>query len=253
MGATDFLLKDGFSNPFADVEISPVMVAGETIPSKIAVRVKQDDGIFSNKPYIMSSDYRLIKNDIVHQALLDIMSRHGGEWTALKTMWDARRYAMFFISREAIAGSDLRVGILGRNSYDGSCIFSIEIFACHMACTNQYHDRNRFGYFAIRHTGKLDFDFDDALKNISAGAKNVVAIMPKLDGMKAVQIGVPDITHAVQNLPSFPTSKWGSVLNKLEDMSVFSFFQAMTNVATHEMAGFNALSVNEDVVKFFLR
>ena len=183
--------KQTFGNPFADVQIDKIEIAGETINSKMAVRVKSDDGSWSNTPAILSSDYKLINNAVARDVSSDIMSRSGHDWKELKTVWDGRKYVSFHITTNPLAQIDgpgashpLHMGLMVRNSYDGSGVFGLEVYACNLHCTNQYIDRNRFGYFAIRHDSANDFNVQDALQNVSQGIQNVIAVGPHLARMR---------------------------------------------------------------------
>jgi len=255
-----------FSDPFTAVDIQPVQVAGENIATKLAVRVKADDGTWSRTPTVVSSGYNLIQNTLVKDVGDDIMSRSGHQWAALKQHWDGKRFISMWITNNPIAQVDgaqthsarshpIHLGLMLRNAYDGSGVFGVEIFACNVACTNQYHDRNRFGYFAVRHIGQNTFDIDDALANLSTGAQNVIGIAPRLNQLRSTPLEVKHIMDARKNT-QIPSSKWADVLDQLskeEDGGVlYGLYQALTFVATHEVGGLNSISVGESVSKHLL-
>ena len=253
--------KQEYSNPWADVEITPVQIAGEDIASKMAVRVKDDAGAWSKVPSSVSSDYKLIRNDIARDLGDDIMSRSGMAWKPLRTIWDGKRLAAYHITSEPVAsaeggitaGHPIHVGMMIRNSYDGSGVFGLEIFACNMICTNQYIDRNRFGYFAIRHDNAADFDVSDAVANLSRGVENVLAVAPVLTEMRRRPLALEHVLQARKET-EVPKSMWGAVLAQLalEEATVFGLYQALTFVASHEVGGFNSIRVGESVSRFAL-
>lgn len=250
-----------FSDPFSEVETQPLQINGQEITSKIAVRVKDDEGNWSNTPAILSSDYKLLKNSVARDVASDIMSRSGMQWKELKTLWDGKKYCQYYITEEnvadisggEIATHPLKVGIMSRNAYDGSGVFGFEVFACNVVCTNQYHDRNRFGYFAIRHDNK-EFNIQDALDNLSRGVSNVIAAAPLWSKMRAEPLRIEHIIAAKKET-TIPKSMWCDVLDQLalESATVFGLYQALTFVASHNVQGFNAISVGESISKLLLK
>jgi hypothetical protein len=251
-------VRQQFTNPFSDVQIDQVQVAGESIASKIAVRVKADDGTWSITPAILSSDYKLINNAVARDVSSDIMSRSGHEWQELKTMWDGKKYVAFHITKTPLAQLEgnshpIHMGLMVRNSYDGSGVFGLELYACNMHCTNQYHDRNRFGYFAIRHDSAKEFDVQDALQNLSVGAQNVIAVGPHLAKMRALPLEMKHLLDAKKNV-KLPVSYWGDVLDRLalEESTMFGLYQAFTWIASHDMTGINSISVGESISQHLL-
>lgn len=254
------VVKQQYSNPFASVQIDPITILGETVSSKIAVRVQSDDGSWSETPAILSSDYKLIKNEVARDISSDIMSRSGYRWKELKTVWDGKKYVAFHITEQSLVNvgggnSDhpLHLGAMVKNSYDGSGVFGIELYACNIVCTNQYHDRNRFGYFSIRHDSAKDFDVQDALENLSRGADKIIAVAPVLKQLRATPLTIGHILSARKNI-KLPVSYWGDFLSQLdkEEPTVFGMFQAFTYLASHEMTGLNAIPVGESISKHIL-
>lgn len=251
-------VRQEFTNPFADVETSPVTVAGEEIASKVAVRVKADDGAWSRTPAIMSADYRLLHNNIARDVGADIMSRSGMAWRNLKTMWDGRRFTDFFISENRVVelenGHKVAIGLMLRNSYDGSCVFGLELFMCNMVCTNQYHDRNRFGFYAIRHDSARKFDVQDALENLASGVERSIAFAPSINALQKKPLTTTAIIEA-HKAETIPESMWGKAIGQLanEPGTMFGLLQALTFVVSHEMRGFNSITVGENVMHHFFQ
>jgi hypothetical protein len=255
-------LTQKYTNPFADVEISPVQIGGQDISSKIAVRVKDDDGNWSITPAILSSDYKLIQNSIAKDVSADIMSRSGLQWSELKTLWDGKKFCQYHITNDPIveinggneSSHPIKVGLMVRNSYDGSGVFGLEVFACNVVCANQYHDRNRFGYFAIRHDNMKEFELQDALQNLSTGVQNVIAAAPIFNRMRETPLTVEHLIETKKKT-TIPKSMWCDVIEQLalESRTVFGLYQALTFVASHNVQGFNAIGVGESISKVLLK
>jgi hypothetical protein len=235
-------------------------VAGQEV-SKTAVMVIDDEG---NKQLagIQGPEYQLIPNSMAKDTVDDIMSRSAYKWQPLKTLWDGKRYVGMYRTEEKITSFSngqehgIYLGLMGRNTYDGSGAFGIEVYALNCVCQNQYINRNMFGFFAIRHTpgeaGK--FDVQDALVNIEKGAQAVIEIAPKLRLLREEPLTTRHIYDAREST-SIPTSKWGTVLEQLskEEQNRFGLFQALTWTASHELTGLSALSIGDSVGSYFLK
>lgn len=251
-----------FSDPFAPVEIQPITVAGEKVATRVAVRVKGDDGAFSVQG-LVGADYQLLPNRKVRDLAEDIMSRcpadYGG-FRNLKTLFNGKHYVDYFASNNPIARAtngtvtELNLGLMVWNAYDGTRKVGFEIFALNPFCTNQYHSRNRFGFFAWRHQpgqgGKIDMD--DALQGITTGARNLIAIAPAIGELKHRELDHQMIVSARKDT-DLPTTRWGDVLDQLgsEDPTAFGLFQAMTNVASHKLTGMSAINTGTSIAEHF--
>jgi hypothetical protein len=253
-----------FSDPFAPVETQPVKVAGQTIASRIAVRVKDDDGNYQVQG-ILGKDYQLLPNRKVRDIAEDIMSRapdNLGGFEPLKTLWDGKHYVDYFASRNPISTTNgqhsplqLKCGLMVWNSYDGTRKVGFEVFALNPVCTNQYHSRNRFGFFAWRHdpdeAGKIDVD--EALQNISVGVGNIIKVAPVIQTLKEKPLDLKLLQDAKRQT-TLPKTIWGEVLDQLagEEANAFGLFQAMTHITSHELTGLSALAAGTSVTEYFL-
>jgi len=247
------------TNPFTDVRLEKVTVAGQEVNKK-AVLVKDDLNEWKAVS-VVGPEYNLVPNSICREVMDDVMSRSDYDWRELRTLWDAKRFCQMFITTEAITSIKngreypLHVGMMIRNTYDGSGAFSFEMYACNMVCTNQYINRNRFGFFAMRHTpgeaGK--WDVNDALQNVGTGADNLLQVAPRIQQLMSEPLAVDHLIEANSRI-RLPSGQWGNVLEKLEgeERTRFGLFQALTNVASHEVKGWNSLRVGDSVGTYFL-
>lgn len=261
--------KQQFTNPFADVELQPVSVAGETVPTRVAVRVKSDEGGWGVQG-ILGKDYPLLPNRKVRDMAEDIMSRAPatlGGFRNLKQLWDGKRYVDYFVSNNPVIMAyppvgatsnqrlELQLGLMVWNAYDGTRKTGFEVFALNPYCTNQYHSRNRLGFFAWRHTAEEigRIDADEALEGISRGVGNIVAIAPAIQQLKSIPLTVPMIADAKKGT-GIPQSRWGDVLDALtnEESTRFGLFQAMTSVTSHKLSGLAAIATGTEVTEHFL-
>ena len=250
--------KSMFTDPFAEVDTQPVQVAGEDV-AKVAVRVKDDKGEFKLAG-ILGKDYTIYKNSLVKDVVSDIMTRSQMKWTNLKTLWDGKRYVDYFHTVDPITSIKngheypLHLGMMARNSYDGSSKFGLEFYIMNMICTNQYIARKMMGYFAIRHTGENTIDVEDALQNVSLGATRLTQLAPRLQNFISKPLALPDLIEA-KAADVIPSSYWGTAIEALgkevDSSTVFGLYQALTFVTSHKISGFNSISKGDEVTEYF--
>jgi len=248
------------TDPFADVMLEKVMVAGQEVKQR-AVMVRDDDGEFKAVS-VVGPDYNLVPNSVCRDVMGDVMSRSEYDWKPLKNFWDGKRFIQMHITTETITAINddgrehpLHVGLMVRNTYDGSGTFSFEMYACNMVCTNQYINRNRFGFFAMRHTpGEVGrWDINDALANIGVGANNLLEVAPRIQSMMEQPLTVDHIVDARAKI-QLPDNKWADVLDRLsvEPRTRFGLFQALTGTTSHDIKGFSSLRAGDSVGSYFL-
>jgi hypothetical protein len=271
--------KTTFSDPFADVQIDEVSAGGDRVANKIAVRVKDDAGDFQLAG-ILSAGYGLIPNRKVRDIADDVMSRENalqwgghdlGGFDNIKTLFDGKRYVDYFASKNPIASMNgslekagLKLGLMVWNAYDGTRKVGFEVFALNPFCTNQYHSRNRFGYFAWKHSGDEagQIDMDDALGSIGNGVTNLIRVAPLIGSLKKTPLALPDLISAKANT-DVPPTRWGDVLDVLAketgaasaqpggNGTAFDLYQALTNVATHKLSGLSAIDAGSSITEHF--
>ena len=247
-----------FTDPYATAELKPVIV-NDNIVNRKAVVLPDENGAQQTLS-IMGMDYQLIQNSICRDVADDVMTRSDYDWDHMKCLFDGKRFTDMWYSKNeimAVGNGDnhpIHLGLMVRNAYDGSSAFGFEIFAVNMKCTNQYISRNRFGYFALRHTASQagSWDVNDALLNIGNAAQRVIGIAPVLKAMQQKELQTMALVQATKSIERFPTSKWGSVLEKIEAPTVFGLFQAMTDVASHDVDGFRQINLGDMIGQYFL-
>jgi len=251
-------VSNSFTNPFADVDMQPVQVAGQDV-AKIAVRVKDDAGEYTVAG-ILGKDYQVYKNSMARDVASDIMTRSNKEWTNLKTLWDGKKYVDYFYTKDPITSIKngmtypLHLGMMLRNSYDGSSKFGFEFFIMNMICANQYVSRKQLGYFAVRHTGENQIDVNDALQNLSIGTTRMIELAPRIENFISKPLAIADLVSA-QAADIIPGSQWGAAIETLgkeaDAGTVFGLFQAMTWVTSHKLSGMNSISQGDGVTEYF--
>ena len=247
-----------FSDPFAEVKLQKPMVGEKEMPNQ-AVMVKSDQGEFEPVSSV-GPGYNLVPNQMCLDLADDIMSRSDYNFEPLKTLWDGKRFVQMYISGESFASihqNELKVGLMFRNTYDASGAFAMELFMCNQICTNQYHHRNRFGFFALRHTPDSvgQWDIQDAIENIGAGIGRLIETAPQVQQMMNEPLTVDHVTEACYRMNKLAPSLWSNILIRLraEEQTRFGLFQAMTGAASHDVKGFNTLTVGNRIGEYFLK
>lgn len=251
-----------FTDPFAETKFETISVGSKEVDSKVAVCVKDDDGEFQVAGWV-STGYNLIDNKRVDEIGTDIMSRSGHEWKPLKTLWDGKKFARYFITKESITEIEsdnpelparpLHLGLMMRNAYDGKGAFGEELFVCDHSCMNQFISRNRFGFFIINHDDKSEYMIEDAVKNLSSGMQKLIDVAPVFREMSQAPLSANHIIQARKGT-MLPESMWGKVLLRLsiESCTMFGLYSAMTYIASHQLKGFNQLSIGNTITDHFL-
>jgi len=250
------------TDPCCPVKLEPVTVAGAEVP-KLAVMV-QDDKEQWRLSGMVSESYNLVPNEKVMQIADDIMTRSPYNWSpfgnekrTLGRHWDGRKFIQTFWTDETafkVKGKltrTARIGLMIRNSYDGSSVFSMEFCLCFLECLNQFVHRNRFGSFVIRHSGS-DFDVDDAILQVGEGGERLMAFAPHLEGLQEKPIGIPDVARFVKQ-DLIPKSKIDRLLDKIEDETEWGLMQAATDVVTHDCTGLRSFGHHQKIGEHFLK
>lgn len=247
------------TNPYAEVVLAPVVVDGREIDRR-AVLVRDDEGDMRTAA-IVSPDYHLVTNTVARDVMADVASRSQRDWEELTVHWNGRNYIQMLRTAEPEltlpedGGHRIHLGMMVRNSYDGSGAFAFELFALHSKCQNQYVNRNLFGFFALRHTvgDAGGWDVNDALARLSDGANNLLKIGPRLQKLMKEPLTVDGLLEARARV-KLADAYWPAVLSELADQprTRFGLFQALTSVISHKAGAFAGLRASDAVGSFFL-
>jgi len=246
-----------FSDPYQMAELRPVSVDGR-VAKRQAVVLADDDGQPHDLAF-MGMDYNLVQNSLCRDVMSDVMSRSEHDWKILKQHWDGRRFVSMHVTTSEITVIEngtaypIHLGMSILNSYNGSTRFGFELFLFNLLCANQYFSRNRFGYFAMRHTNQAadQFDLDDALANMGRGVEHLLQYGPRLKALMGTPAGLNDLVAARKAI-NMPDKYWSQVLGRIEEPTQWGLFQSMTNVASHDVGGFRSLSVSDAIGDYFI-
>ena len=254
------------TDPYTDVALWNLSADGGTDGQALkdrAVMVKDDEGNW-NRAKLVSEEYQLVHNGLVRDVVDDVCTRSGDQfgyaWEEMKTIWNGKSSARFMKSVDPVVEISnghkhpLHIGFMARNSYDLTSSFSLEFFAVNGYCTNEFHARNLFGFYTMRHiNGNGGWDVTDACMNVGESAQRLIEVAPRIKQLSEQPMTIDVLTEAKKNV-NIPDSYWGKVIDRLagEDNNKFGLFQALTAVTTHDMKGFGALRSGDSVGEYFL-
>jgi len=253
-----------FSDPFAAVETEPILTSEGRETNRQIIKVKDDDGLFQPVSDV-SRGYQLITNETALQIVQDVQTRSKFSWSEMKKPeFTGQRFSAYYMSEEPIASikngieRTMKVGLLVRNSYNGSCKFGIQLFLAFMECLNQFHSANQFGNFLLRHTsgeeGNNLLDADDAAAQIGRCAGVMIETAPLFKELvESGPLTLGDIRGAKKQITELTSTKWGEVIDNIETDSQWGLLNGLTYVATHRLEGDGSLRVGEAIGRYYLQ
>lgn len=251
-----------FSDPFTEVVERP-LYADSVLSSRRAILAKDRDGEF-REVGVVAGGYQLIHNTLALDIISDIQSRTDFNWRTLKTVWPAdkgNKFIQLDVSERKIDTFDhngqtneMYLGMMTRNSYDGSTAFGFELFLFNMLCANQYINRNRFGYFSIRHDDNRSFDILDSVRSVHDGVQRAIETAPRFRSLQSRSLDVNGLVGIRHDLDkSMPGHGWGETLKRLDGDTEWDLYQAMTNFLSHERDGLSSFRQNDQITGYFLK
>ena len=250
-----------FSDPFTEVVERP-LYADSVLSSRRAILAKDRDGEF-REVGVVSNGYQLIHNSLALDIVSDIQSRTEFGWRTLKTVWPADKgykFSQLDVSDRKIEtfdhngkANEMYLGMMTRNSYDGSTAFGFELFLFNMLCSNQYINRNRFGYFSIRHDDNRSFDIQDSVRSVHDGVGRAIETAPRFRSLQTRSVDLKALVGIRHDLDkTLPGCGWGETIKRLDGDTQWDVYQAMTNYLSHEKDGLSSLRQNDQITTYFL-
>ena len=190
-----------------------------------------------------------------------------------------RDVASDIVPKDGRPTSRIMLGMQITNSYDGSLGCAMEFFMMNMLCANQFYSSHMITGFNLKHykreNNDIEFELDDAVKAIEQQADQFGRLLPRFAELTGTPIGRPvetaKGTEYVDDFTGFLNfrnrlgSNWKSsfdpyLLDELSGKGVSSRIQgvasasghrslwdllnAYTAVCTHQIGGFNGISLN---------
>ena len=260
------------SDPFRPVRVQELDSHGSRLSHRMAVAYwdeehTTDDGIYTPEEWkpitVTSSNYQLIPNREALDVVEQVLSQTGIAFTRKAALWNGVRVVAHWISVEKsgdIIGADsgphpVHIGVRLTNSYDGSSQMVLEVFGVNFTCMNQFVASNVVESFKLRHTGGSDgLSVGEALNQLGDSFNRVVAMMTSMSVLTRIPLHVEDLV-AAQSAITLPRIYWSDVLEGLGNRdnwtqgypTMYTLFQSLTAVATHQVPGFSSIEASERV------
>jgi hypothetical protein len=192
----------------------------------------------------VSPNYLLVSNEEVERVANRMLGGSAFQFRQARVFFDGKRFMSMYmtddVTREVQAGDELGLGVMFRNSYDGSTAFELSICALRLICTNGMLSKKMFARYRFKHS----------LQNINweQGAEEALALIhnaPSSLGHFASamrSLASKDMKDSTfRNLrtsviPDLPASVWGKVVDRYvskEESTPFGLLNAATNVLWH--------------------
>jgi hypothetical protein len=128
-------------SPYAPIEKTPLYAADDMKSRGYSVRVQNEEAETGwSEISTVSEDYLLVPNREVRNMALEIARASPFEWSEEKVRFDGKRFSYALVAdgdsyaREVTPGDVVNLGLLFRNSYDGSLKLSASMFAFRLIC-----------------------------------------------------------------------------------------------------------------------
>jgi hypothetical protein len=234
-------------NPFQEIEVTPLYSKDGMRSRGKSVRIRDENSEDSwNELGVVSPNYLLIHNSKVKEVVDQIASLSPiKDWNEKKLFFDGKRFVYSIVSDQITAeisvGDLVRFGLIGYNSYDGSRVLSVGMYAEHVVCSNGMTSDTYFNRFIFRHhQGNINWDeqVEQAFRSILPGARSKLFRFAKLlYQLKNKEVTTNDLKQIrADYLSNLAVNNWGKVVDRFladEDHNAFGLLDACTRVFWH--------------------
>ena len=234
-------------NPFQEIEVTPLYSKDGMRSRGKSVRIRDDSSEENwNEIGVVSPNYLLVNNsklkEVVDQiALLSPIQ----DWKEKKLFFDGKRFVYSIVSDQITAevsvGDLVRFGLIGYNSYDGSRVLSVGMYAEHVICSNGMTSDTYFNRFVFKHhQGNINWDeqVEQAFRTILPGARSKLFKFAKtLYQLQNKSVTINDLKLIRSDyLSNLAVNNWGKVVDRFlsdEAHNAFGLLDACTRVFWH--------------------
>ena len=218
---------------FPHAEVRPVFVDGKKVDRWIAI-VNKSDGYVYN---IATKFYKLVNHWDVFSTVAEAIKAYGYEplVDVSYTKRGARMYAKFIFAELDVAEKDtVNLGVMVKNSYDGSMSVNIGGYGFRVVCANgMVLPLRLFGEYTP-HIGTLKERIENMVDGVVENIANlqdilVAATEKKISRLEAIKF--------IEDLPIAKKRKETLIemLPKEEEITVWDAYNALTYHFTHEI------------------
>jgi hypothetical protein len=204
----------------------------------------------------VSSDYKLVPNQNVEQAAVDVLERTGLPSELSSLYFDGKHFRKRWIlpdlSIEPRLGDFVQVAIDAHNSYDGSSTFGLAFNLQRLVCGNGMVVDFQLGGYRFRHYGSDSFEreLEAAGAKILNLATRLESIVPRLRDLTDTPLTRAETQTVFSDL-SIPKSTQAEVYQKIEEDNWWGLYNAFTDVLSRKNTYHSQLQ-NRQVSRYFL-
>ena len=241
-------------DPFLPVAKVPLLTGGGDVSSRCAV-VLDPEGE-AQEVGVVSADYALVPNQMVHDLAVEVLERSGLATEPVRTLCDGKRYQqswrMTDVTVAAGLGDVIALTVEAFNSYNGSMNFGLAFNAQRLVCENGMTLDFLLGGFRFRHFGQRDFDQElegakDAILGLADKAKLLEPVLAKM-------VDTPVTRPELQTLYEKLSLGQGLIAQSflgIEEDTEWGVYNAITDVLTRQES-FRAQDLNRQVSRHFM-
>ena len=205
----------------------------------------------------VSADYKLVPNQDVEQAAVDILDRTGIPSELSSLFFDGKHFRKRWIlpdlSIEPRVGDFVQVAIDAHNSYDGSSTFGLAFNLQRLVCGNGMVVDFQLGGYRFRHYGSDSFE--DELEAAGARIMNLASrlesIVPRLRDLTDTPLSRAETQTVFRDL-AIPKTTQAEVYQKIEEDNWWGLYNAFTDILSRNNTYRSDLQ-NRQVSRYFLK
>jgi hypothetical protein len=234
-------------DPFAEIEITPLFSRDGMQSQGKSVRIVDPDSSSGwNEIGVVSPNYLLVHNAQVKTVVDNIAERSPiKDWQERKLFFDGRRFVYAItsdnITAEVSPGDLIGFGLIAYNSYDGSRVVSVGMYAEHLVCSNGMTSELYFSRFAFRHNqGNINWDeqTEQAFHVLMPGSRTkLTRFASTLVKLKNRPLSMSDLKILrEEHLGDLSLGTWGKVMDRFlghQPLTAFGLLDACTESFWH--------------------
>ena len=204
----------------------------------------------------VSSDYKLVPNQDVEQAAVDVLELTGLPNEVSSLYFDGKHFRKRWIlpdlSIEPRVGDLVQVAIDAHNSYDGSSTFGLAFNLQRLVCGNGMVVDFQLGRYRFRHYGSDSFEqeLEVAVDRILDLTGKLDTILPRLRSLTDTPLNRTETQTVFRDL-SIPKTTQAEVYQKIEEDNWWGLYNAFTDVLSH-INTYRSDLLNRQVSRYFL-
>lgn len=233
-----------------DSPIRKEQAVADALGMHYSVQIRDADGhwhLASSKGRLLAPDYLLVNNRELKVMAEEVACATGFTWQPQREFFDGTRYLYSLVTDDlkvdVVPGDTIRLGILAKQSYDGTQRAAVEMFAERLVCSNGMRVKDQLFSFAFEHRSStgLHQEWQSELERASYQLRHVGVrfeqLVQRLRMLRAVSVGHREMHRFTKALPQgFPATTYGAIVRRFyahEESTAFGLLNACTWVTWH--------------------